>query len=163
MGTDEAEESPPRHTRERGEQGDSARRKKQLTQIKEWKELHEDWEGEADLWAGAGVDDADAVLTEEPRQNSSKGERPVENVPGRKRGLPHGRSEPRPWQVEIRITDEVLTTSAEAALENEQIDNAMTAVAALGIVQNLKKEDCRRGARRWIKVRTNGPGASRAP
>ena len=58
-------------------------------------------------------------------------------------------------QAEIRIADEVLSTSAEAALENEQIDKA----AAMGIAQNLEKEESR-GARRWIKVRTNVPGAS---
>ena len=84
------------------------------------------------------MDDADAVMTEEPRQNSSQGERPAENVPGRKRWLPHGRREPRPRKTEIRIEDEVLTTSAEAAPENKQIDKAM---AAMGIAQNLKEEN----------------------
>ena len=45
---------------------------------------------------------------------------------------------PRPRQAENRIADEVFAISAEAALENEQIDKAM---AATGIVQNLKKEE----------------------
>ena len=58
-------------------------------------------------------------------------------MPGRRWELPHGCSEPRPRQAEIRIADEVLTTSAQAALESEQIDKAM---AAMGIAQNLKKE-----------------------
>ena len=73
-----------------------------------------------------GMDDADVVLTEEPRQNSPpEGEMPAENVPGRKWRLPHGCSEPRFREAKIRIAETVLTTFVEAALENEQIDKAM--------------------------------------
>ena len=48
---------------------------------------------------------------------------------GRRWGLPHGCSEPRPQQ--IQITNEVLTILAEAALENRQIEKAMEALASL--------------------------------
>ena len=57
---------------------------------------------------------------------------------GRKWRMPQCCSEPRPHQAEIRIADEVLTILAEAALENQQIDKAME---AMGIAQNLKKEE----------------------
>ena len=79
-----------------------------------------------------GMDD-DAVLTEEPRQNSPpEGEKLAEHATGRRWRLPLGRREPRPRQAENGIEDEVLTVSAEAALENEQIDKA---VAAVGVAQ----------------------------
>ena len=39
-------------------------------------------------------------------------------------------------QTKIRVADEVLTSLAAAALENEHIDKAM---AAMGIAQNLKR------------------------
>ena len=69
------------------------------------------------------MDDADAVLTEEPCQNSPpEGETPAEHATGRRWGFPHGRSEPRPRQADNRIADEVLAILAQAALENEQID-----------------------------------------
>ena len=68
----EAEETPP------------GMESRQITQMKETtdpevrNELHEDREGEADPWGGVGMDDAGAVLTEEPRQNSPlEGERPA--------------------------------------------------------------------------------------
>ena len=64
--------------------------------------------------------------------------RPTENVMGKKWWLPHGRSEPRQQQAEIRIADEVLTILAEVALENDQIDKAME---AMGTAQSLKKEE----------------------
>ena len=50
--------------------------------------------------------------------------------PGRRWGLPHGCSEPRPQQTEIQITYEVLSILAEAALENRQIEKAMEALAS---------------------------------
>ena len=106
----------------------ASQRKKELTWSKEWNELLEGWEGEADPWTGMGMDD-DAVLTEEPRHNSPpKKERPAEHATGRRWRLPHGCSEPRPRQAQNGIEDEVLTISAEAAVENEQIDKAMAAM-----------------------------------
>ena len=79
-----------------------------------------------------GMDD-DAVLTGELRQNSPpEGERPAKHATRRRWGFPLGRREPRPRQAENGIEDEVLTVSAEAALENEQIDKA---VAAMGVAQ----------------------------
>ena len=72
----EAEETPP---------GLSPKAESwQIAQVEETNEpevrneLHEDREGEADPWAGVGMDDAGAVLTEEPRQKSPlEGERPA--------------------------------------------------------------------------------------
>ena len=69
---------------------------------------------------------------------ASVGERSAENLLERKWRLPHGCSESRPRQAEIRIADEIMTILPEAALENEQIDKAMV---AMGIPHNLKNED----------------------
>ena len=75
------------------------------------------------------MDDAEEVLTEEPRQNSPPdGERPAEHAPGRRWDLPHGCSEPRPRQAEIRTADEVLYDFSGGS-------------AAMDIAQNLKKEE----------------------
>ena len=113
-----------RHTPECGEPG-PAQVEEAIDLAKEWNELLEGWEGEADPWTDMGMDD-DAVLTEELRQNSlPEGERPAEHATGRRWRLPHGCSEPRPRQAQNRIADEVLTISAEAAVENVQIDKAM--------------------------------------
>ena len=112
---------------ERPEEGTQAEHREE-----EWNAMQ--MEDEDSPGAGAGMDDADEVLRDGPPQ----GERTTENVIGRRWGLPHGCSEPRPRQGEIRITDEVSTVLTEAALENEQDDKAM---AAMGIAQNLNKEE----------------------
>ena len=75
-------------------------------------------------------------------------------------GLPHGCSEPRQQQAEMRIADGFLTILAEAALENEQMDKAME---AMGIARSLKKEEDIVVARgEGAKFGTNGTGASSA-
>ena len=128
---DDAEQTPS-GIHPNAESWERAQAEEAIDLEKEQNELLEDWEGEADHWTDMGMDD-DAVLTEEPRQNSPpEGERPVEHATGRRWRLPHGCSEPRPRQAQNRIADEVLTISAEAALENEQIDKAM---AAMGVAQ----------------------------
>ena len=140
---------------------------------KEWIDLYEDMEGE-EAPGQAWPDDAEAVLPEEPNQDSNSTgqepeepppldeERPPEESPALRRrwSPPPGRSEPPPLQMKIRVADEVLTVLAEAALENEHIDKAM---AEMGIAQNLKEyEKCRRGTRERINVNTIGTGASGA-
>ena len=84
--------------------------------------------------------DHDAVLTEEPRQNSPpEGERPAEHATGRRWVAPtRPKRAPDLGRRRIESQVQLLTILAEAALENEQIDKAM---AAMGIVQNLKKEE----------------------
>ena len=156
---DEAEETPqgiPANAESR-----EIAQTEEAVDSEERNELYQDGEGDADSWAGVGMDDGDAVLTGEPRQNSPpEGERAAEHATGRRWELPHGCSEPRPRQAENRIADDVLTIFAEAAVENEQIDKAM---AAMGIAQNLKEEEnVVVGARGRIKVRTTGLGASTA-
>ena len=69
MGMDDARETPsgiPANAESR----EPAQVEEASDLEKERNELLEDWEGEADRWAGVGMDDADAVLTEEPCQNS---------------------------------------------------------------------------------------------
>ena len=85
-----------------------------------------------------------------PREEKSR-------PPGRRSGLPHGCSEPRPQQTEIQITNEVLTILAEAALENRQMDKARRRSHRAESKEGTK---CRRGARTGIKVSANGTGAS---
>ena len=55
-----------------------------------------------------------------------------------RRRLSPGCSEARPLQMKLRVADKVLALQMEAALQNAQIDLAM---AAMGIAQNLKKEE----------------------
>ena len=97
-------------------------------------------EGEAGSWASVGMDDADAVLTEEPRQNSPpEGERSAGHVTGRRWEVPLGRSEPPTsagGESNRRCSFGDLCRSS--AGKNEQIDKAM---AAMGVSQNLKKEE----------------------
>ena len=132
--------------------------------MKQAEQLEVEWnamqmEDEANPWAGLGTErgkpGGDAIDPEEapncgsrstetgtgstPCQNlPHEKERPTENVAGRKWRLPQGCSEPMPQQAEIRTADEVLTILAEPALENEQIHKAME---AMGVAQNLKKEE----------------------
>ena len=85
------------------------------------------------------MDDADVALADEPRQHAPpQGESTTEIVTRRRCELPHGCSEPRPRQAEIRIADKVFSMLAKAALENEHIDKA---TAAMGIAQKLKEEE----------------------
>ena len=93
LGTDDAEETPS-GIHPNAESREPAQMEEAIGLEKEFNELHEDWEGEADPWADMGMDHADAVQTEEPRQNSPpEGERPASMRQEADGGLPHGRSE----------------------------------------------------------------------
>ena len=74
-------------------------------------------------------------LGQEPDEEGPPEENPA---PRMRRRLSPGCSEARPLQMKLRVADKVLALQMEAALQNAQIDLAM---AAMGIAQNLKKEE----------------------
>ena len=50
---------------------DAKQAEESVDRDKEWSELHEDMESEEDPWAGTGMDDAEAVLSQEPCQDAN--------------------------------------------------------------------------------------------